>query len=68
MFISINNYTSHSTRAAATSYARTRGASLKSIIDSAGWSSERTFAEFYDKDIEGEMVFQDLLMNNEPDK
>ena len=35
--ISIHSYTSHSSRAAASSYPKTRGASLCTTIHSAGW-------------------------------
>ena len=42
--ISIHSYTSHSSRAAALSHAKTRGTLLSTIIQSAGWKSERTFA------------------------
>ena len=38
--ISIHSYSSHSSRAAASSYAKTRGATLSTIIQSAGWKSE----------------------------
>ena len=60
----INNYsyTSHSSRAAASSYAKSRGASLSTIIQSAGWKSERTFAQFYEKQIEEEVEFQNYLL------
>ena len=50
--ISIHSYISYSSRAAVSSYAKTRGASLSTIIQSAGWKSERTFAQFYEKQIE----------------
>ena len=53
--ISIHSYTSHSSRAAASSYAKTRGALLSTIIQSAGWKSERTLARFYEKQIEEEV-------------
>ena len=44
--ISTHSYTSHSSRAAASSYAKTGGASLSKIVQSVGWKSERTFARF----------------------
>ena len=44
--ISIHSYTSHSSRAAASSYAKSHGVSLSTIIQSAGWKSERTSAQF----------------------
>lgn len=37
----------HSTRAVGPSWALFRGASVKSILDSADWSRESTFAKFY---------------------
>ena len=65
--ISIHSYTSHSSRAAASSYAKFRGASLSAIIQSqsAGWKSERTFAQFYDKQIEEEVEFQNYLLQED---
>ena len=44
--ISTHSYTSHSSRAAASSHAKTGGASLSKIVQSVGWKSERTFARF----------------------
>ena len=60
--ISIHSYTSHSSRAATSSYAKTRGASLSTMIQSAGWKSERTFTQFYEKQIEEEVEFQNYLL------
>ena len=62
--ISIHSYTSHSSRAAASSYAKSRGASLSTIIQSAGWKSERTFAQFYEKQIEEEVEFHNYLLQD----
>ena len=56
--ISIHSYTSHSSKATASSYAKFRGAPLSTIILSAGWILERTFAQFYEKQIEEEIEFQ----------
>ena len=53
--ISIHSYASHSSRAAALSYAKSRGASLSTIIQSAGWKSKRKFSQFYEKQIEEEV-------------
>ena len=60
--ISIHSYISHSSRAAVSSYAKTRGASLSTIIQSAGWKSERKFAQFYEKQIEEEVEFLNYLL------
>ena len=59
---SVHSYTSHSSRAAALSYAKSRGASLPTIIQSAGWKSERTFAQVYEKQIETEVEIQNYLL------
>ena len=61
--ISIHSYTSHSFRAAASSYAKFRGSSLSPTIQSAGWKSERTFAEFYEKQVEEEDLFAPRKLN-----
>ena len=50
--IDIDKYSSHSSRSAASSYAAAKGLSLKKISAAAGWSRERTFAQYYKKDIE----------------
>ena len=62
--ISIHSYTSHSSRAAASSYAKFRGPSLSTIIHSADWISERTLAWFYDKQIEEKVEFQNYLLQD----
>lgn len=49
--IDVNKYSSHSSRAAASSFAN-RIVNVKTLIDAAGWSSEKTFATHYNKDIE----------------
>ena len=60
--ISIHSYTSHLSRAAASSYAKSRGASLSTIIQSAGWKSEKIFTQFYEKQIEEEVEFHNYLL------
>ena len=62
--ISIHSYTSHSSRAVASSYAKSRGASLSTIIQSADWKSERIFAQFYEKHIEKEVEFHNYLLQD----
>ena len=49
--IDVNKYVTHSCRSAASSYASSKGVKLKTILDSCGWSSSRTFAAHYRKDI-----------------
>lgn len=45
-------YKAHSTRAAATSAAKEKQVPVDTILSAAGWSSESTFARFYDKPIQ----------------
>ena len=59
--IDISVYSSHSSRAAASSMAKQRGVSLPQIARFAGWSGERVFAKFYDKPIIVDNVFQQNL-------
>ncbi|CAC5387458.1 unnamed protein product [Mytilus coruscus] len=48
----------HSTRAIAPSWALYKGASLKSILDSADWAVESTFARFYLRDFDATKVLE----------
>ena len=45
-------YKPHSIRAAAVSKAKHNMVPIDDILKTSGWSSERTFAKFYDKKIE----------------
>ena len=49
--IDVDNYTSHSCRSAASSKLKQVVISLRKVINSAGWSNERTFARFYDRPV-----------------
>ena len=53
--IDSQKYSTHSTRSAASSKAKSMEMSLKNIIKCAGWRSEKTFAQHYDKQIEEEL-------------
>ena len=46
------SFTTHSTRAAASSMAKLKGVPLQTIMRSAGWSNAKTFAKFYEKPLE----------------
>lgn len=50
--IDIVKFKSHSTRAAASSAAQSKFVPIKEIMNTAGWSSEKTFQTFYSKPIE----------------
>ena len=54
--IDIQKYSTHSTRSAASSKAKSMGTLLKNI-KCAGWKSEKIFAQHYDKHIEEELDF-----------
>ena len=47
--VDVTTFKPHSTRAAAASKAKNASVPLKEILDTAGWSSERTLDRFYNK-------------------
>ena len=49
--VDISIYKPHSVRTAAVSKAKSNMVPIDEILKTAGWSSERTFAKFYDKNI-----------------
>ena len=62
--IDINLYTTHSSGATASSFAKTKGISINEIMDSAGWSSEKSFSRHYNKIVEQEFnIGQEILKN-----
>lgn len=44
-----NKFTAHSTRAASTSAAKSKGASVREILKAGNWSRESTFNKYYNK-------------------
>lgn len=50
--IDVSIYKPHSVRSAAVSAAKSKMVPIDDILKTAGWSSEKTFARFYDKNIE----------------
>ena len=61
--IDVTKYSTHSCRAAAPSFAKHKGVRLQTIVDSAGWSSQKTFAKFFSKEISGESVIGESLLS-----
>ena len=57
-----DQFTGHSTRAAATSAAHDAGVPMEDIMRSAGWSSCQTFAQYYRKPIEKRKRFADAVL------
>ena len=55
-------FSAHSCRATSTSTTKQAGMNLSEIIKSAGWSNERTFAKYYEREINpqnfGDFVFE----------
>ncbi len=49
--INMAMFTPHSTRSASTSKAKSSNLSLKTILQTAGWFSDTTFAKYYNKEI-----------------
>lgn len=54
-------YSVHSTRAAATSAAKLSGVALSTIIRTAGWKNAKTFARFYHRSVEHDFTIQNAL-------
>ena len=50
--IDISRFKSHSTRSASTSKARQTGVPLSQILSVAGWASDKTFSQYYEKPLE----------------
>ena len=65
--IDISRFKPHSTRAASTSKAKQNSVNLEGILSTAGWSSARTFALFYDKPILEQSHFSDGVLNGNKD-
>lgn len=61
--IDTSRFKPHSTRAASTSAASNASVSLDDILHTAGWSSESTFAKFYNKPIVKENTFADKVLS-----
>ena len=59
--IDIDKYSPHSSISAAASYAKSRGITMKDIYNSAGWSNEKAFAFYYNKELETDNIGNTLL-------
>ena len=57
------SYTTHSTRAVATSLAKQKGVSMDRIAKTAGWSNARTFHKYYKKPFQSSMSVQSAVLN-----
>lgn len=61
--IDTKKFKPHSTRAAAVSEASNASVSLDEILSTAGWSSESTFAKFYNKPVVRESQFASSVLD-----
>ena len=61
--IYINKYYVHSIRAASASKAKLLCIPIDNILKSSCWSSARTFAKFYDKQVEAGLDFQTAVLS-----
>ena len=55
----------HSTRTAATSKAKAASVTIQEILDTAGWSSSKTFDRFYNKPASNELTFTNSLLKRD---
>lgn len=61
-------YKAHSTRTASVSAAADSSVPMESILSTAGWSSERTFAKFYKKPIlRSQRTFAESVLSSTTD-
>lgn len=58
-------FTAHSTRAAAASAAREAGVPVEDILKTAGWSSCKIFAEYYNKPIQRNKEFSEAVLRRQ---
>ena len=61
--IDIKKYTAHSTRSAAVSAAQNKNLPVEVILQTAGWTSENTFAQFYNKPVENPPSFAETILS-----
>ena len=62
--IDVKCFKPHSTRAAASSHAKAKGAPLRAIMNSAVWIQTSTFRNFYDKSVHKKSCFQSAILGN----
>lgn len=60
--IDLERFKAHSTRSASTSAAQRALVPVQDILDKAGWSSERTFATYYNRPIQQGDQFQNAVL------
>lgn len=61
--IDVNLYTAHSVRSASVSKAKKQCVPIDEILSKAGWSNVKTFAIYYDKQIEKDGTFAESVLS-----
>ena len=61
--VDVNTFKPYSTRAAAVSKVKSVSVPVKEILDTAGWSSERTFDRFYNTPFQGNSGFATSVLH-----
>lgn len=62
--IDVNCFKAHSFRSAASSAASSKGCSVKNILDTADWGSEKNFKKFYFRHSVKDLSFTNAVFNN----
>ena len=60
--IDVSKFKTHSTRCASTSKAKQSGVSMTEILKVAGWGTDKTFAQFYEKPKEDVSAFEEAIL------
>ena len=61
--IDVTKYKAHSTRAASTSAAGNSDVPVSTILEQAGWASEKTFQVFYQKPVDTRTSFTEAVLH-----
>lgn len=61
--IDVQKFAPHSTRSASVSRANAKNVPLQTILRTAGWSNQCTFAKFYNKEVEDTGSFANAVLN-----
>lgn len=62
--IDVQRFAPHSTRSASVSRASSKNVPLNTILRTAGWSNQCTFAKFYNKDVEDTARFANAILDD----
>ena len=63
--INTNIFQGHSVRTTSASTAKIKGAPIGNILRAGGWSTEKTFAKYYDKPLLDLQTVSDILLEKQ---